>query len=565
MRIRSTLFLSFFTIVVHAQVACDILTPVDMHTSLEHTWAEPAAGSWATPDMLLASNRVIGELVLAVDGSAADSLCCEPVVNAVAVNGKIAVLYRATCDYSLKAKNCQDAGAIAVIIINNVVGAAPAVMGAGDLGDQVTIPVFQIRASDGAMLRTALDAGIPMTALLGNKDGYYASDVGFNKQGILLPPSLAYPRMLAANAGEYTVQVGAWVHNFGSSDRTGVTLQATVEQSGSPLYDETSFPFDVAAGDSVFITLADLTQSSFTGRYTLTYTTGSVDADEHTLDNTFAVPFEFEDLYGFSPVDEATGIPITTIGIQPATPSGEYESCVHFRDAHASRMAITGVDRYVSISDPLTLNGELVFTRVYQWLDNFTGLSDAGFGFATLVPLHYEKHILEETTNRTQVYLPFNEAVVLEDGIRYLVCTSTVNPSVFFGYNENVHYATNQEVYDQPDYPNRNGTNWFVGFTGGPVSSMGVKMIDANTIGYAEQAAVGFGAFPNPGKGIFQLLLPGVAAATVTVTDATGCVLRTERASGERVELDLTGEAPGVYIVTVQSAQGRAMGRLVIE
>ena len=31
-----------------------------------------------------------------------------------------------------------------------------------------------------------------------------------------------------------------------------------------------------------------------------------MDADEHTLDNTFAVPFEFGDLYSFAPVDVTT-------------------------------------------------------------------------------------------------------------------------------------------------------------------------------------------------------------------------------------------------------------------
>lgn len=565
MRTRFTLLLLPFAFATQAQVACDILAPVGMEASFEHTWAEPQAGSWATPDMVLVANRVIGELALAVDGSASDSLCCEPLINGAAVSGKIAVVYRATCDYSLKAKNCQDAGALAVIIINNVVGAAPAVMGAGDLGTEVTIPVFQIRASDGATLRTALDAGTTITALLGNKDGYYASDVGFNKLGILMPPSLAHPSMLAANAGEYNIQVAAWVHNFGSDARTGVTLNASIDHLGSPLYDESSFPFDLAPGDSVFITLPDFTQPSFNGRYTLTYSTTAVDADQHLLDNTFSVPFEFDDVYSFAPLDATTGIPVSTIGIQPATPTGEYESCVHFRDAHASRMAVSGIHRYASINAPLTLDGELVFTRVYQWMDNFTGLSDPNFTITTLGQLHYQKHILEVTTNQTQVFLPFDEPIVLEDNVRYLICTATVNPNVFFGYNENVHYATNQQVYDQPDYPNRSGTSWFIGFTGGPVSSLGVKMIDANTIGFDEHTVGSLAAYPNPSAGLFHVSLAQVGPATITVTDASGRVLRTDRASDERYTLDLRGEAPGVYLLMVESTKGRTVGRLVIE
>jgi hypothetical protein len=60
-------------------------------------------------------------MAFATDATAADSLACNAVTSDV--NGKIAVLYRGDCQFGVKAKNAQDAGAIAVIIINNVPGA----------------------------------------------------------------------------------------------------------------------------------------------------------------------------------------------------------------------------------------------------------------------------------------------------------------------------------------------------------------------------------------------------------------------------------------------------------
>ena len=105
------------------QVVVDVLQPPALQGTLASTWAEPAAGSWNTPDMTMTTNRVVGDLALALDASAADSLCCEAVAVPASIAGKVALLYRGTCDYSVKAKNCQDAGALAVVIINNVPGA----------------------------------------------------------------------------------------------------------------------------------------------------------------------------------------------------------------------------------------------------------------------------------------------------------------------------------------------------------------------------------------------------------------------------------------------------------
>ncbi len=564
MRTLSALFILSLALPLRAQVACDIIAPAGMEASFENSWAEPAAGSWATPDMNDVANRVVADAALAVDATASDSLCCAPIANASEISGKIAVLYRGTCDYSEKALFCQNAGAVGVVIINNIAG-APAGMGAGSQGTAVTIPVFQIRIEDGAALRAMLDAGNTITMLLGNKNGFFASDIGIDRMGVLMPPSLATPSLLAAGSGEFLSQVGAWVHNFGSDPRTGITLSAVVTHNGSSVYDESSAAFDLAAGDSVFITLPDFTQNSFNGRYSLEYSVTSADPDQHLLDNGFSVPFEFEDLYALAPTSETTGIPVTTIGYQPATSSGEYESCIHFRDANADRVAISGVERYASITDPLTLDGELVFTRVYQWLDNFTGLSDPNFGFTAMVEVYNQKHILETTEGQLQTFLQYDEPVVLENNIRYVICTSTFNPEVFFGYNEQVNYATNEVEYDQPTSPNRNGTNWFVGFVGGPTASIGVRMIDANTIGFAEHTNTVLAPYPNPSKGIFHLSLAGLGATTITVNDAAGRTLATHRASDERYTLDLRGEAAGVYMITVESEKGRAVGRLVLE
>ncbi len=177
MAMKPLFLISTFLIAIpyRAQVACDILSAGPMQGSYAHTWAEPASGSWDTPNMTYASNRVIGDLVRALSSGPADSLCCAALANPALVQGKVAVIHRGTCDYALKAKHAQDAGAIAVVIINNVQG-PPVEMGGGPYGPQVHIPVFMISAADGDAWREALEAGATLSVLLGNKDGYYAAD-----------------------------------------------------------------------------------------------------------------------------------------------------------------------------------------------------------------------------------------------------------------------------------------------------------------------------------------------------------------------------------------------------
>jgi Zn-dependent metalloprotease len=90
---------------------------------------------------------------------------CSALINAAAVNGNIALINRGSCDFSLKVFNAQSAGAVAVIIANNVAAGLPG-MGAGQNAQLVTIPSVGILQSDGAAIRTALGAGTVNTTLL---------------------------------------------------------------------------------------------------------------------------------------------------------------------------------------------------------------------------------------------------------------------------------------------------------------------------------------------------------------------------------------------------------------
>lgn len=82
---------------------------------------------------------------------------CSPITNAAAVAGNIALVDRGLCGFAIKVKNAQNAGAIAVIVSDNVAGAPPPGMSGVD--PTITISSARITLADGNALKAALGAG----------------------------------------------------------------------------------------------------------------------------------------------------------------------------------------------------------------------------------------------------------------------------------------------------------------------------------------------------------------------------------------------------------------------
>lgn len=103
---------------------------------------------------------ITGNLVLTNDSSELPTEACNILTNNSAINGNIAVIERGNCFFVEKVKNAQDAGAIAVLIINNVIG-PPIGMGGEDL--TITIPTAMISKEEGAFIIQQLDNGVNVT------------------------------------------------------------------------------------------------------------------------------------------------------------------------------------------------------------------------------------------------------------------------------------------------------------------------------------------------------------------------------------------------------------------
>ena len=104
----------------------------------------------------LSPGGITGELMPVVDQANGTGLACTPLsaANAIAVNGKIALVDRGTCTFPEKAKFVQNAGAVGVIVVDNVAGSPPPGLGGTD--PTVVIPAVRITLADGAIFKNAL-------------------------------------------------------------------------------------------------------------------------------------------------------------------------------------------------------------------------------------------------------------------------------------------------------------------------------------------------------------------------------------------------------------------------
>ncbi len=102
------------------------------------------------------TSNITGNVVLVDDGTAEPTEGCNALVNTAAIDGNIALIERGACDFTVKVKNAQDAGAIAVVVYNNAEG-NPIIMGGTDA--TITIPSVMITMSDGLEIITALGSG----------------------------------------------------------------------------------------------------------------------------------------------------------------------------------------------------------------------------------------------------------------------------------------------------------------------------------------------------------------------------------------------------------------------
>jgi hypothetical protein len=507
---------------------------------------EGTGTSWGM-DLSIPGNNVLDTVVL-MD----DSLACTPPINNIA--GKVALLYRGTCEFGAKALAAQDAGAVGVIIVNNI-GGAPIPMGAGAVGASVTIPVVMISDVDGALIRNAMETE-DVIVFIGNKTGYFNDDIGFQATNVMRADYGGVPQTVAENGTEFSIKPHAWVFNYGLNDQTGMTLTVTI--SGTPYNEVVNIP-SILSGDSVEInTLPVYAPASWSvGAHTLTYTLAYGTTDEYPSDNELSSTFEItSEILSLARLTD--GLPTSDGGTKSGDAEEEFTTCIVYRDANADRLGVDGM--YFSASTLATdeLTGFDVIVTAYEWNDAFTDLDDPNIAVTLLNPIASGTYSFTGDYQDSVVYAQFDQQAVLENDQRYLFCVTDNTMLIYIGYDSKTKYAANEEANNQPLYPILSDATWYLGgFSGSPVPAIGVKTFPAENLTINENVLEA-SAFPNPSKDVVTVKINGEGDATLKITDLSGRLVSTQdvKINGGQFTTTVAGMNAGNYVFTLDMSNG---------
>ena len=219
------LFLSILTsITINSQVVVKGVAPTSIAgVNYNFEWADPAGGDWSSPDFNLPNTFVQDSLALVVDNSHEGDNPAYAIAHPLAnegcltkdgeqyvqpsLEGKIAVVWRGSCQFGLKAALAENNGAVGIIIINH--SGDPVGMAGGDSGTVIDIPVVMISTMDGQNLLSLME--------------------GTSEPG---DPSLVSVSPASAVAGQ-NLNVTITGENTNFDQNNGTSLSFTFEQGSS--------------------------------------------------------------------------------------------------------------------------------------------------------------------------------------------------------------------------------------------------------------------------------------------------------------------------------------------
>ncbi len=577
------------------------LTSVPCNTGLEGNYPFQYAGKldgtstdWALPNIFLGVNAVSGPLEMINDGTPGmvtgvgtpplvgvpkSALGCDTTNAATQdMTGKIAVVYRGSCEFGLKGYNAQKRGAIGLIIINHTGDAVG--MAGGAYGTKDTIPIVQIGRIAGDDMYLALQScpGV-VTGFIGSKVGIYNDDMGSSIADILMPENLATPYGLANNGTEFPVDFGMWAFNYGNNNQNGVTATVDVTLAGvGSVYSNTAAPLNFVAPagivvDTQYFDLGTFSPTAWTvGTYTVTYTLNLPVTDQDATDNSYSYNFEITNLdyvYAKCPIDSATKQPVSTTSYslnETTTLYDDFEVCIAFRNANAgTRGAVARGMTFSAAPVGQTMTNELLEIRAYQWNDVFTDVNTPPTFTALVQQGSGTYFYADETQNGVNVYLNFDVPVSMLDNQRYLFCIYNASDSLRIGHNTHVDYTTTVNNYLQPiapvkDLPNGGAATWYrdgFGYDASPAISVTFDIATGVSNVTSEVATA---PYPNPAVNMLTVpVRKGVTGnVTVEVFDITGkkVISENQTIGTESLKVNVASISNGAYVFSLTFADG---------
>jgi|TARA_Y100000992_G_scaffold279228_1_gene225346 hypothetical protein len=514
---------------------------------------------WGSPDLTDTANAVMDTLMFVEDGTTGTNPQgnpisqegCSPLINDL--TGKIAVIWRNTCQFGVKIQNAQNAGAVAVIIINREPGLVN--MAPGDSGAVCTIPAVFIEDASGAVI-TAEMANGPVVAFIGSRN--FDNNLSINAADVIRPEAASTPASYAQDNTEYEVQVGSWVVNQGNLDNNAV-LNAKITFGGTTLYDQSTASTPILAGDSAYFSLPTFSQASYSsGMYNITYSVDTT-GDEFLNDNSVSQDFHISDTkFSNVSLDSNEEMSLSPF-YRPSNATGSVSMCVPFMDPNASRMAAMGIS-FAAVCSGCDLSNRYFTTYAHEWGDVFADLDDPNAAITSINTIGTGEFTFPNDSAYQEVYVPFTDPVNLLDNQRYLFCVNTYDTDIYIGFNDDIDYNQNlNNVYKQPVSCVENNGSWYITGFGSDVTA-GVSVELSANLNIEEDELFSIDAYPNPANNVVTIPLKGYAGkGNLNIMDVTGKIISTTTINANNLmTVDVTNIPNGNYIFDLNLEDGRS-------
>ncbi len=304
------------------------------------------------------------------------------------MTGKIGFVYRGGgIEFGAKALACQNAGAIAVVIVNNVSG-GPVGMGAGAVGASVTIPVFMISKTDGDAIDAQYCGLNPVKITITNWGLGNVNDLGFVPGGLGFWHAYAVPsdQLTGTGISAYKQVDGAFIANYGSAAQANVKVSGSLSftptgsTTASPIHTDTVKLPTFSTIDSVWAMFDTLTTgneydvtAAGTGRFDLTYNISATATDDYPGDNTTTTSFYSTDsVYSKGRYDFTKNQPLRNSYRGGATTAQIWGDMFYVAKGGA-KISKVQYSLFATATGPFSEPGDNAY--LFKWVDGDRGLT----------------------------------------------------------------------------------------------------------------------------------------------------------------------------------------------
>jgi len=593
----------FLSINVNAQIVVKGVSPSSVAgINFDFQWADPNTATWSAtiPDFNLPNTFVQDTLALVYDPLAftgnnpayaiphllANEGCADSLGNPFidsSVNGKIAVVWRGSCQFGYKAAVAENNGAVAIIIINH--SGAPVGMAGGDSGVvAVNIPVVMISTTDGQTLINEMSNG-PVEIFMGNKLGSQINDLGSSKSVANISKYGSVPRNLV-ESGINNFDLGLTITNFGSDDNSPVLTQSISGPNGYLYTDTITYGVLPALQDTDYTYLPFTDTNLTVGEYTINYDLSILnEIDQDSADNNVTASFNVtNNVLSRARTDENTGQIVANYW--PHNYTTNQNVCMHvYEDEWPYAYGVEGI--YFSADTDSSLVGEYMVISIYEWNDPVSG----AFGTWTqqsLNPVLYNDYVFADDSLKKQiVYHEFTDdnsaptVFKFQNYQRYLVCLEydagiSGNLDFAFGYDNYLDYGSNTAYNPElgpaqlnidgiPPYTSFAG-DWYTGWSGADAPSIGLKMA-YSYVGIDDINDSNYKIYPNPTNSIFNIgVKDNNEKIKVEIYDMTGRrVISTKNVVSQTITLNVNNLQSGHYIVKIINDSGKVTSMKMVK